>query len=251
MNREQAASQDEPITLRPAWRVIISVLVSLHVLAVFAAPYSLPPTSELADRMWQFFQPYLQTCYLNHGYAFFAPDPGPSHLIRYELEMPDGEVREGRFPNLAEQNPRLLYHRHFMLTEYLTIAPQNVPWRKAYVRSYAEHLLHAHQASRVSLYHVEHLIPFPDQVLEGMPLDDPSLYRETFEITLSADGTAEWPPAALRPLEEQDPEVIPVAPPAVGTPDRQPDELSHSLRSGAPAMVHEVFAVPSGPGASL
>ena len=38
------------------------------------------------------FRPYLEAAYLDHGYAFFAPDPGPSHLVRYELEFDDGGV---------------------------------------------------------------------------------------------------------------------------------------------------------------
>lgn len=66
------------------------------------------------------FRPYINAMYLNHGYAFFAPNPGPSHLVRYRIEFDDGrEPIEGVFPDLKTQRPRLLYHRHFMLAESL------------------------------------------------------------------------------------------------------------------------------------
>ncbi len=205
---DDAPSQDTPIPLAVRWRILISVLVVLHVAAVFSAPYALPPTPALATRAWEFFQPYLQVCYLNHGYAFFSPDPGPSHLIRYELEFGDGRRSEGIFPNLKEQQPRLLYHRHFMMTEFLTSAPRDSAGRRAYLQSYAEHLLHEHDAEKVTLYFVTHFLPGPQQVLDGMRLDDPSLYQEQREITLLADGTTDYPPEAFPSNPE--PEVIPL-----------------------------------------
>ncbi len=45
--------------------------------------------------------------------------PPPSHLVRYKLEMPDGSMQNGVFPDLKTEQPRLFYHRHFMLTEKL------------------------------------------------------------------------------------------------------------------------------------
>ncbi len=208
-------SHDTPIPLAARWRMLISVLVVLHVAAVFSAPYALPPTPALASRMWEFFQPYLQACYLNHGYAFFSPDPGPSHLIRYELELADGKHAEGIFPNLKEQQPRLLYHRHFMMTEFLTSAPRDSEGRRAYLQSYAEHLLHKHNAEKVTLYFMTHFLPGPQQVNNGMRLNDPSLYQEQREITLLADGTVDFPPEAFPSNPE--PEVVPLR--AVPVPD--------------------------------
>jgi hypothetical protein len=59
--------------------------------------------------------------YLDHGYFFFAPNPGPTHLVRYKVEFADGrEPIEDEFPNLKAERPRLLYHRHFMMAEALT-----------------------------------------------------------------------------------------------------------------------------------
>lgn len=206
----------QPFTISAKWRAVISVLVCLHVAAVFSAPYALPPTPAVATRVWEFFQPYLQACYLNHGYAFFSPDPGPSHLIRYEIELGDGEQIEGIFPNLEEHQPRLLYHRHFMMSEFLTVGPRASEGRRAYLRSYAEHLLHKYDAEKVTLYFITHELPGPLQVNDGMRLDDPSLYQEQREITLLADGTADYPPEAFPSNPE--PEAVPLRPTPVPDP---------------------------------
>jgi len=58
--------------------------------------------------------------FLGHGYRFFAPDPGPSHLVEFEITSADGSVVSGRFPDRdddANSLPRLQYHRWFMLSE--------------------------------------------------------------------------------------------------------------------------------------
>ncbi len=163
----------------PRLRIVISVVLLLHITALWVGPFSVPPTSVLADGLWRFFAPYLQAAYLNHGYHFFAPEPGPSHLVRYELAMRDGVRREGTFPNLKENWPRLLYHRHFMLTEFLNSLPDEPrTLREGYARAYAQHLLKEHDARRVTLYLRRHYIPRPREVLEGMKLSNPALYEE-------------------------------------------------------------------------
>jgi hypothetical protein len=172
--REPAA----PATLKGAWRTWISVALILHMLAVVAAPLSVPPSSELFGRMFGVFRPYLEAAYLNHGYHFFGPDPGPGHKVRYVIELADGKRIEGAFPDRNEHRPRLMYHRHFMLSERLAGIEAGEPWIKDYVRSYAAHLQKKHNARRVTLYLQRHLIPFPDQVQDGMRLDDKSLYQE-------------------------------------------------------------------------
>ncbi|MDZ4782709.1 MAG: hypothetical protein SGJ19_20880 [Planctomycetia bacterium] len=177
-------------------RVIGSVLIAFHMAAIIIAPWSAPPSSPLAQTAARPFQPYLQAGYLNHGYHFFAPEPGPSHLVRYELKMPGGSVKSGRFPDLAEHQPRLLYHRHFMLTEFLNQIPPDEKsaeqWRtqpewplqqlsagqRQLARGYADHLLNKHGAASVKLYLVRHHFPSPIDVQKGMKLDDASLYQE-------------------------------------------------------------------------
>ena len=173
-DRSTELAQAPPVT---RWRLVASALILLHITAVWVAPFSVPPSSPLAQQIASWFRPYLEAAFLNHGYKFFAPDPGPTHLVRYELKLPDGQTRRGVFPDLSQQRPRLLYHRHMMLSERLEGPPQAY-WIPAFARSYAQHLLHEHQAQSVALYLVTHALPSPQQVQSGMKLDDPSLYRE-------------------------------------------------------------------------
>jgi hypothetical protein len=141
---------------------------------------------------------------LTHGYKFFGPDPGPSHLIRYDVERADGSHVQGVFPDRKEHWPRLFYHRHFMLSEFVHSMPPDdsldprIPWErramsaaeKTYVRSYADHLLAANKGRSVSLELVEHLIPEPRDVLSGMRLDDKRLYRVRPLGTFDTDDAA-------------------------------------------------------------
>ena len=145
------------------------------------AAFAVAPASDLAVSTWRIFQPYLQLGYLNHGYHFFAPEPGPSHLIRYELTLADGSTKTGYFPNSKEHQPRLLYHRHFMLSEHLAGMMESgapSPLVNRYIQSYGEHLLDEYQAEKVKLTMIRHHLADPEDVLKGMKLTDASLYAQ-------------------------------------------------------------------------
>ena len=104
----------------PTRRRLVSAILLAHLAAIFIAPWSSPPPAPLlAEQAARLLSPYLIAAYLNHGYRFFAPDPGPSHLVRYSMTRADGTVLEGRIPDPQRDWPRLLYHRHFMITETL------------------------------------------------------------------------------------------------------------------------------------
>jgi hypothetical protein len=119
------SADSAPATWSPTARCVVSVLILLHLTAVFVAPFAFACTtagasSPFADGLMYVFRPYLDALYLNHGYSFFAPNPGPSHLVRYRVDFNDGRPSvEGVFPDLKTHRPRLLYHRHFMLAEQL------------------------------------------------------------------------------------------------------------------------------------
>jgi len=126
-------------------KILASVLIAWHVAAVFVGPWSMPGwASQLGASCGWLFHPYTQALALDNGYRFFAPEPGPSHLIRYDID--GGRVR-GEFPSRAEHWPRLWYHRHFMLTEFVNLLEsasreENSPARKlaeAYAESYPKH----------------------------------------------------------------------------------------------------------------
>ena len=142
---------------------------------------------------------------MDNGYRFFAPDPGPSYLIRFEYLGEDGQLlATGRIPDLATQRPRLFYHRHLMLAAMVAQMagpalelPQDVnprqlmnqmEWKafeegqrraKRLQQSIAHWLLSEHaQAHQVRLILQEHAIPPPYEIQRGMQLTDERLYRD-------------------------------------------------------------------------
>jgi hypothetical protein len=210
--------------LKPAIKLSLSALIAFHLTAVFWGPFTFacnigPTSSPFADTVSRWLRPYIAAMYLDHGYFFFAPNPGPSHLVRYQVAFDDGrEPLVGTFPDLATQEPRLLYHRHFMLSEslYSRFAPPTPPpeptpppitasaaekarysrLREAYPRDVAawqhqrrqyealwkaceEHLRHEHGGSKVTLTRVEHLLLAPDDVrLDRRDIREAELYLD-------------------------------------------------------------------------
>jgi hypothetical protein len=207
-----AASQTsaaKPLALR--WRLLISAVVLFDLIAVVVAPAALLFPSETAMVARRLISPYIDATYLDHGYQFFAPEPGPSHLVRYRLAMPNGDLRRGEFPDLKTQWPRQFYHRHFMLSEKLTSLfppplpprPPEVPlaeYRQAqaeyaqgmdafrqFAKSYAQQLMRAAGAKRVHLELVEHAIAPAEEVAKGRRLDDPESYKILWQDDFEAD----------------------------------------------------------------
>ena len=223
-------------TGRPAtWaKAVISVLVLLHLTAVFIAPFAFASNvggqarSPFANALAQAMRPYVVAMFLDHGYFFFAPNPGPTHLVDYKVEFDDGrQPIEGRFPNLATERPRLLYHRHFMLAEALNNAyapPERLPepspppltatpeqraqyeldrqayaemeanWQRAREtyeamrKSIEAHLLVKHDGDRVTVTRVEHRPPMPDEfAVLRKPLSAPDSYVNLPETTPRGD----------------------------------------------------------------
>jgi hypothetical protein len=205
---------------RPGWfqrpwvRGVLSILLMLHLTAVFVAPAVAPPTprSDFFGALHDFFTPYLNLAYINHGYGFFSPDPGSSFIIRYHIERKDGEVLEGVMPDLEKNWPRLLYHRYFMLTSQSSLLP-GLP--QAYVR----HLQKVHDARFVRLQYVEHRPPTARQVRNGMRLDDPSTYFIRAEATIDEHGHVEPP---VEPPPSANAEEVPAV--AVPAPVGQAEE---------------------------
>jgi hypothetical protein len=200
-----ADAEAAPHEWSPLARGVASGLILFHLAAVIiAAVVAAPPYSDLSRGVAKAFRGYINAADLNHGYRFFAPDPSPSHLVRYHLEFADGSKRDGHFPDLADQWPRLLYHRYFMLSEHLyawfaqwqealenSKAPIPLAMRqkavddshkaeglyRAFAQSFASELLRRNGAARVTLELVEHAIPPLDDVARGQALNDDKSYR--------------------------------------------------------------------------
>lgn len=181
--------------------------LALHLFALIVPPLAMAPSSPLFSTLWRGMGPYLDVLYLGHGFHFFAPDPGPSHLIRYEVEQADGTRVTGVFPDPQEHSPRLLYHRHFMLTEYanrLAVDESRKADLDQLSASFAGHLLARHQGVKVQLFLQRHYIPTPAHVLQGLALNDPQFIHER------SLGT--WPVVA--PVDTpRDIEIVPLTEP--------------------------------------
>lgn len=206
--------------------------------------------SALAAWVEPVFRPYLRAANLNHGYRFFAPEPGPAHLVSYSLRRADGSMLEGVFPNLTEHQPRLLYHRHFMLSEFVNTLIAEVPqFPPGYrptadelafqanrqgmvdrlVSGIAAHLTHRYRGEQVTLTLKRHLIPHPNLILSGIPLSDPRFF-ETLPLGQFDAAGVRIPPAPLpegKPVPANSQRIIPMNIPAIA---EQANALSDGVR---------------------
>lgn len=234
-NRRQAITQGQELSsqdptsrrISGRWQIILSVLLVIHIFAIAAEPMRLfsqnsaglsaPETTFVR----QVLSPYIDFAYLHHGYFFFAPNPGPSHLIQVRLSQTsnagenqeptstarlltspqnlrnpvDGADRWLMIPDRSLHKPRLFYHRHFMLAEFLNnsfvppLEPPSSPdpafeqylsRRQGYQsirESIISHLKGKYNADSVDIRRVSHELPNAVQVFEERwPLNDPRLY---------------------------------------------------------------------------
>lgn len=199
----------------PVVQWIVSGMLAFHILAVFMPPFAFQTApvqgmgSPVADAALQVLAPYVDLMYLNHGYAFFAPDPGPSHLVRAKLEFADGrEATEITFPDLERHWPRLLYHRYFMLSEHLhgAFVPEEPPqdlvdatqpeeWQfvrrmyEARRTAIEEHIKARSGADRVTLQRIEHRLLQPFEFVSlGKRPGDADTYVELSETIVDEEA---------------------------------------------------------------
>ncbi|HAC89959.1 MAG TPA: hypothetical protein DCF63_04895 [Planctomycetaceae bacterium] len=200
----QLHAANRPQGLSRRRKLVVSLLVAVHLLAVLAEPFRFftyggsRGSSPAAEPVRVALGPYIEFAYLNHGYFFFAPEPGPSHLMQCDLTFDDGSISHIRYPDKQAQWPRLLYHRHFMLAEFLNQlhappidpaliqqapAAESEEWKRDRARfedvrnSMQAHLVHRYGATSATIQRVRHVLPGSDAVLKNkLPLSDPSLY---------------------------------------------------------------------------
>ena len=230
-----SVEEKKPANCCPVWVQITLLLgFSVHFLGVLSEPLRFFSRSEvrtgpefalLGDTM----RPYSQWLYINHGYFFFAPNPGPGHLIRcsFSSEKKDvPTVKSSNILTLPDRNehwPRLLYHRYFMLSEFYTnrFAPQQVTedlkkdaefmqrWssdKELYDQirnSMVASLKHSRNQETVELRRVERLLPDSQQVLkDGWTLNDARLTNVLSE-TMIEEAVA--PPVQELPSQPSEP----------------------------------------------
>lgn len=136
-NNETAATRTEK-HWSTGVRWLVTGWLCLHLSALVAAPMAgPPPASDLSRSVASKLEWYIRPLFLGHGYRFFAPNPGPSHRVRYEVVRDDGTIVEGVFPNLDDQWPRLLYHRMFMISETVNASVSSLPSPDAFAENLA------------------------------------------------------------------------------------------------------------------
>jgi hypothetical protein len=216
---DRTGDSDSPneIRLPRKWQLAIFVAVVWHLTGVFIEPFHFFSRSEVqfaADTtaIRSIWRPYTQWLYLDHGYFFFAPNPGPGHLLRViasEDPIPAESTAEldpgwsvTQWPDRNRQWPRLLYHRYFMLSEfyYSRYAPVTITedlqrdrefvdrWksdRRLYTTIQDSVVLYAKQKTGkpfVKLERLERELPSPVQVhQERLRLSEPRFLRALSE----------------------------------------------------------------------
>ena len=177
----------EKTPLKRAGYVALNVWLVFHLFSIAITPMTVGATSGLAATAWRTVSPYPQAFYLAHGFHYFAPEPGSSTLFKYTVTLRNGETRSETIPNRGI-SPRLLYHRHFMVTEYLGGIESE--YRDVMVRAFADRLLKEHGADEVSLTMVRHDLATMQRIRVGGSLTEPDLYEEEFLGTFRWDGSS-------------------------------------------------------------
>ncbi|MEM9825850.1 MAG: hypothetical protein AAF958_04640 [Planctomycetota bacterium] len=183
-------------------RFFFSFLIIGHLLAVVTAPLVVQSrgsigAAPIVTTLMSPVQRYGEFVYVDRGYAFFAPDPGPNHLIQAAIGPAERRI-EKRIPDLSTMWPRLKYHRHLMLADYFNQSyefplPPNLAsedaeaarqWQMRRSRyeelrkSIADHLSARHGGDPVLLARIRHNLPqFIAFQNQPIPLTDPRLYE--------------------------------------------------------------------------
>jgi hypothetical protein len=215
-------------------RILASAAIVFHLLAVFSAPWHFSAIDAVApmvepggrpldehgrpvrldprqEELWQrpilprllsqnpVIRHYANLLYINSGYNFFSPDPGVSHLIRFEIFNDAGEkIVEGQLPDRRDEWPRLFYHRFMMLVDQSNDVERPNPAMADWVNKIAERLMVEHGGTRIKLTLVRHHLLTPQQVKDGARLDAPSTYE-----------TLVGPIEVRLPKKPQDPTITP------------------------------------------
>lgn len=155
---------------------LLNLWLAFHLFAIIICPASVEPSSAIVRTGFRLISPYSYLLYLDHGFHYFVPDPGASTLVDYSAELPDGSIKTGRIPSRTTF-PRLLYHRYFMLSEFLGNGPEELT--PLVERALARQICKETGATKVSLKKIVHQIAREESIVRGMTLGDASLFTET------------------------------------------------------------------------
>lgn len=160
----------------PRWaRVVASLGIGFHLVAVLVAALAAPPSSPLERALADGFAGYYQLLDQGYTYRYFAPEPPPTPVLMAALRFADG--RPERTITIPDRSvrPRLLYQRQLALANHLysefeearNRPPDLPPPPLHWAASYARHLGHVYGCESVVLSIRQHLIPNLGQVREA------------------------------------------------------------------------------------
>lgn len=172
--------------LRRVGFLLLNVWIVFHLVAVFAPGFSVPPSPRFARQLYQWTSGYVQALFMDHGYHFFGPDPGSATLIGYMAQNSTGEQFRGFYPHKGIF-PRLMYHRHFMLTEAIPGLAMNPATYQLAAQTYAARVRKEFEADKVELTRITHELISTDRYYAGVRITDPETYRE------ESLGEFRWP----------------------------------------------------------
>jgi hypothetical protein len=177
----------------PAWvRVVVSLVLLFHGLAVLTGALGVPPSSMLERHFADAFMPYYGLLDLGYAYRFYA-EPPPTPVVTATLRYTSRPDEMVRLPGRNVAGPRMRHQRQLALANALFMDVQEAKERTGdasrslLARAYARHLCASRPGCRsVILRLQQHLIPEPDQVREtqrasgGAPYD---LFAESLFTT--------------------------------------------------------------------
>lgn len=167
----------------PVWaRVVVSVVLGYHLLAMLAVAVSGMPASPLERRFSGIFASYIDWIDQGHVHRYYAPAPPPTPIALGELRFGKGKPSLSiRIPDRSVR-PRIRYQRQlavaFHLYEELQGRPRDGRAPESRLgASYARHLASEHPGCEEVVLRVqEHLVPdlvrLRQMTPEGEPLPD-------------------------------------------------------------------------------
>ncbi|MEP3481815.1 MAG: hypothetical protein ABJZ55_21410 [Fuerstiella sp.] len=167
----------------------INVLLIWHVFAIAISPSAMPPASPLLADASNVARPYNQALFLNHGYHYFAPNPGSSSLLEFETTTGNDVPQLERIPDPDSYFPRLRYHRFFMLAENVWSFGGDA--QKEFIEAYARHFAKKMNSDSISVTTVSHEPAAMRRIMAGGDLKHPTSYfRDPLaEFQFSEEGS--------------------------------------------------------------
>jgi len=174
----------------------VSFALAIHIAAVLAGAFGVPPSSPLERAFADLFVPYFDLVDLGYSYRFYTeppPTPVVTATLRFGQARPDELVR---LPARRLAGPAMRHQRQLALANALFRDVLETKERTGdaggspLARAYARHLCRSSPECRsVTLHLQHHLIPEPDVVLRATSAPGAPAY-DLFDERLFT--TPEW-----------------------------------------------------------